>query len=111
MNKCSKDINKILGENIRTIRKSNNLTQEQLADKLNINTNYLSQIENGKSSISLDTAIKICQITNSSTIALFKNIIASPNKFENYDLLNDKEKELVSEIIVLLIKQHNSEKQ
>lgn len=111
MNKCSNDINKILGENIRTIRKSNNLTQEQLADKLNINTNYLSQIENGKSGISLDTAIKICQITNSSTISLFKNIIASPNKFENYDLLNDKEKELVNEIIVLLIKQHNSENQ
>lgn len=109
MKKCSDEVNKILGENIRTIRKSNNLTQEQLADKLNINTHYLSQVETRNSGISLDTAIKICQITNSSAISLFKNIIVSPNKFENYDLLNDKEKELVNEIIVLLIKQHNTE--
>ena len=40
--------NSILGENIRDIRNSLNLTQEEFAEKLNINWQFLSRVENGK---------------------------------------------------------------
>lgn len=110
MKKCSDGVNKILGENIRIIRKNNGLTQEQLAEKLDLNPHHLSQIEIGNSGISIDTAIKICQITNSPASLLFKDIITPSRQIENYDLLTDNEKELVNEIIILLIKQQNNRK-
>lgn len=72
-------INEKLGENIRSIRKSLNLTQEQLAEKLNINCQFLSQAENGKSGISIDTAINLCNIAHCSSTHLFKDIIKSSN--------------------------------
>lgn len=39
---------KIAGNKIRDIRKVRNLTQDALAEKANINTNYLAQIERGE---------------------------------------------------------------
>ena len=39
---------KILGENIKKYRKSRNLTQEELAEKLDISSNHLSKIEMGR---------------------------------------------------------------
>lgn len=38
----------LLGKRIKEIRKSLNLTQEQLAEKIKIEPNNLSRIENGK---------------------------------------------------------------
>lgn len=50
-----------IGMRIAGFRKLRNLTQEQLADKLNINKNYLSQIEtaSGNNNISLPMLIRI----------------------------------------------------
>ena len=56
----------IIGQNVRDIRKSLNLTQEEFAEKLNINPQFVSQIETGKVGISIDNAINICNTTNSS---------------------------------------------
>ena len=79
--------NSILGENIRSIRKSLNLTQEEFAEKLNIGSNFLSKVENGKVGISLDTAIEICRISNCSSSTLFSGVIDSSNTPDNYILL------------------------
>ena len=38
-----------LGEKIKLLRKSKNISQDQLASMLNINRNYLSRVETGKS--------------------------------------------------------------
>ena len=50
----------IVGQNVREIRKNLNLTQEEFAEKLNINAQFLSHIETGKAGISIDNAINIC---------------------------------------------------
>ena len=50
----------IVGRNVREIRKNLNLTQEEFAEKLNINAQFLSQIETGKAGISIDNAINKC---------------------------------------------------
>lgn len=42
------DIKKLLGRRIREIRKARNLTQEELADYVGIETSSISNIENGK---------------------------------------------------------------
>ena len=57
----------IVGQNVREIRKNLNLTQEEFAEKLNINAQFLSQIETGKAGISIDNAINICNTANCSS--------------------------------------------
>ena len=36
------------GSRIRSLRKNRGLTQEQLAEKMNVSTPYIAKIENGK---------------------------------------------------------------
>ncbi len=50
-----------IGKNIALFRKLRNMTQTELADKLNINKNYLSHIENASANktVSLSMLIRI----------------------------------------------------
>ena len=75
--------NLILGQNIRDIRKSINLTQEEFAEKLNLNPQFISQIETGRVGISIDNAINICNTANCSSVNLFKGLINSPGNRAN----------------------------
>lgn len=54
-----KELKKLLGENIRRIRKSKDLTQETFSEKIGIEPSSLSNIENGKSLPSTQTIINI----------------------------------------------------
>lgn len=46
-----------IGKRIQDLRKSKNLTQEQLAEQLNISTVHLAKIETGKRGCSLDILV------------------------------------------------------
>jgi transcriptional regulator with XRE-family HTH domain len=50
---------KLVGEQIRTIRKSKGLTQEELADKSSLSFSYISDVERGTRNISLESLEKI----------------------------------------------------
>lgn len=63
--------NKIVGEKIKEIRLSRNISQEQLALRANIDRTYISDIERGKRSISLFVALKIALVLDTD----FTNII------------------------------------
>lgn len=93
----------ILGQNIRDIRKSLHLTQEQFAEKLDINPQVMSHIETGNTGISIENAVNICNIANCPAIHLFKGIIKSPNIIEKYELLTDRDKSVVNQIISSLL--------
>ena len=93
----------IIGRNVRSIRKDLNLTQEDFAEKLNINAQFLSQVENGKTGISIDNAINICNTANCSSNKLFKDLIKSPNIIEQYDLLTDRDKLVINKMITALL--------
>ncbi len=49
----------IVGTNVRLARVRSNLTQEQLAEKADISASYLSAIERGKQSVSLEYVNRI----------------------------------------------------
>lgn len=51
-----------LGKEIRKKRKKKNLTQEQLAKKIGVCRNYISDLENDRYIPSLKTLIKICNV-------------------------------------------------
>jgi len=52
---------KILGERIREMRKTKNLTQEDLAYESDIDRSYIGGVERGERNLSFD---KLCQIAS-----------------------------------------------
>lgn len=53
-----------IGENIRTLRKSKGLSQEQLALRAEINASYMGQVERGEKSPTIDVLAKIASALN-----------------------------------------------
>lgn len=61
---------KNLGRNIKSRRKMLGLTQQQLADKMNISLNFMGKIEVAFSKPSLDTLIDFAQVLETSVSEL-----------------------------------------
>ncbi len=57
---------RILGKNIKYYRKQKNLTQEQLAESLELSVGFISQVERGIAKMSLDTLIDLCDFLDCS---------------------------------------------
>lgn len=58
------DLTKRVGMNIRAIRKSQNLTIDQLSEKCDFQSPYLSDVERGERNITLQTLSKILDALN-----------------------------------------------
>lgn len=59
------DVKKTFGYNLKILRESKHLTQEQLAEQLNLQTyQTINRIENGKSFITSDLLEKMCIFFN-----------------------------------------------
>jgi transcriptional regulator with XRE-family HTH domain len=58
----SAKIYRIVGETIRTERKNAGLSQEKLAEKADLNRNYIGEIERAEKSITLETLEKIAKV-------------------------------------------------
>ena len=52
---------KEIGERIRKLRKNQNLTREELAEKSEISSKFLYEIEMGRKGLSADTLLKIAR--------------------------------------------------
>ena len=65
---------KILGINIRTHRQNQNLSQEELAFRINSARNYIGCIERGEKYPSLAVIFDIAKALNCKTEDLFKDI-------------------------------------
>ncbi|MCL2841698.1 MAG: helix-turn-helix domain-containing protein [Defluviitaleaceae bacterium] len=50
----------IIGRQIKKVRKSQGLTQSQLADLSHITTNYIAKLETNRTAASLETMTNIC---------------------------------------------------
>ena len=61
-----------LGKNIKKARKSNGLSQNALAEKLDISREHLAKIETAKRTVSLGLLFKICETLEISEQSLFK---------------------------------------
>lgn len=49
------------GSRIRNLRKNRGLTQEQLAEKMNVSTPYIAKIENGKQTGPVELAVEFAE--------------------------------------------------
>lgn len=55
------NLKEMIGARIKEIRQKKSLTQEQLAERMDINSKYLSGIERGKENPTLNTLIKLAK--------------------------------------------------
>ncbi|AMY05068.1 XRE family transcriptional regulator [Staphylococcus condimenti] len=61
------------GQNLKRIRKRMNMTQEELATKMEISRSYLSDIENRRTNLSIKTVKKLADSLGLSVNDLFND--------------------------------------
>ncbi len=99
----SKELNigQIVGQRIQKIRRAKGLTQQQLAEMVGISTNYLSDVERGKSSARIDKLVAIINALGCSADDVFADVINVND--ESVDIsaanLTPKQMNLISDII------------
>ncbi|MHA6531717.1 helix-turn-helix domain-containing protein [Paenibacillus sp. BAC0078] len=65
---------KRIGERIRKLRKEMKLSQEQLAERSGLHTNYVGQVERGEKNLTLETLEKVVEGLDISLEELFRYI-------------------------------------
>lgn len=78
------DILKVVGERIRTLRKKQGLSQEKLAEMIELSANYIGFIERGQRQVALDSLEKIADALGTDLATLFEKPESnvSPNDAE-----------------------------
>lgn len=99
-----------LGINIKTARKKVHMTQEELAEKVDISTVFVSQIENANRKASLETVYKISKALNITIDDLLSD--EKQKAIDDVDELlfllqsrSDTEKKFVTEIVKNILEQ------
>ena len=87
------DIKEIFGKVLSELRIQKGLTQEQLAEKLNLSTHTITRIENGKAFVSCGVISDICNLFNISPSVLFT---------EKPHILREEHIDYIEQIIKLL---------
>ena len=73
-----------IGKRIREYRKLKNLSQEQLAEKINISTTHMSHIETGSTKLSLQVLVDIAKVLNNADASYVLDIFPAREKQEDY---------------------------
>lgn len=76
-------VEQLIGARIQKIRKTKGYTQQQLAEAIGLSTNYLSDIERGKSSARLDKLVLIINALECSADDIFTDVIDFGYKIRN----------------------------
>ncbi len=74
-----KALNVAIGNRIRISREKSGLTQEELAERLDLSTQFISTIERGVAGASLETIINLCDVLNVSCEWLLRGRAAMPS--------------------------------
>lgn len=100
---------KQMGSRIVQRRKELSISQKELASKINISNNHLSNIEWGKALPSLETFLDICRELKISTDYIIAGTIyPEPNEeiINKLKLCSDEDRIKISQIIDIFIKQY-----
>lgn len=95
----------ILGKKIRAERKRLGLSQEQVAEMINVSTSYIGLVERGERSVTLEKLISLANCFHVSLDSLLQDNISVPQSFQDeqiYKLWNqasEREKNLILSIV------------
>lgn len=65
---------KTFGLRIQELRKKNNLTQSELAEKIGLSTNFIGMVERGERNTSVDKIFKLARAFNISLAQFFETL-------------------------------------
>lgn len=65
---------KIFGKNVKIQRIKKDLTQEKLAEIMNVSTNYIASIEGGRANMSLYKIYELARFLDIKTSVLFEDL-------------------------------------
>lgn len=105
------DFKKSFGEKLKRLRKNKNLTQEQLAEMIDIDPRNLSRIEVGSSFVKAETLEKILKALDVTTEQLFANdhirepeeLLKDINKYLNIAKNNPSKLEKIHKLIRFIV--------
>ncbi|NLY48413.1 MAG: helix-turn-helix transcriptional regulator [Clostridiales bacterium] len=89
-----------LGEKLKALRKSNNMTQKDLADRIGVSKSIISSYESGTRYPSYDVLVKMARIFHVSTDYLFG---LEKKKVLDASELTDAEIEAIKRLITIFI--------
>ncbi len=94
-----------LSENLQNLRKIKNMSQEELAEKLNVSRQAVSKWESGNGYPETEKIISICEIFDCSMDQLVKGKISQDIKSEknNYDFIMSKTAKGISIAIAIIL--------
>jgi transcriptional regulator with XRE-family HTH domain len=103
------DTKELLGLKIKELRKSKKLTQEKLAEILDLDVGYISKLEVGRNFPTIGTLERISKVLEVEMYELFQYTNNSKKDFKNelilmYDKLNKEKQFLVYRIVKELSK-------
>lgn len=87
-----------IGSKIRELRLENGLTQEELANRLELTKGYISQLENNLSSPSMNTLFSILEVLGTDVSDFFSNQIEEQIVFKQSDFFEKENDELKHKI-------------
>ena len=106
------DILKVLGKNIKKVRKEKGYTQDYVAEQINVSTDLLRSIENGRNIGSITKLLNICNFLQVSPNTLFAELLDFKEETLDSSLLNltnqlsKEDKNILKEIIIHIDKNY-----
>lgn len=104
-----------IGKRIQICRKAKGLTQEELAERIDLSTNYLSAVERGVNQLSVDKLVALLNVLECSADEIFCDVIKTGTKTKA-SVLSEKLKDLpvseqkrILEVVESLIKTAKAE--
>lgn len=77
-----------IGQRIKALRTEKQLTQEYIANYVNINVSHISNIETGKTKVSLTVLVHICNALGVTLDYLLENEYHTPTSTIDTEILN-----------------------
>ena len=108
----SEDIAKSISKKIKKVRISKGLTQEALAESIEISTDLLRNIENSRNIGSITTLLNLCNALEITPNFLFADLLSDSNDdydnklYSMFNKMSSKDKELLKQIIIHIDKKY-----
>lgn len=114
------------GNILKKLRQDNNMTQDELAKKIDTSRSNIANYENGKNMPSVDILEKLSKLFDCTTDYLLgKSDIRNPEKtqedplglakigfsMENYTPLTEKQKEQIRDLLEIILKDNKKDKE
>jgi len=78
----------LLGQKIRKLRNLHHMSQANLAELIDVSTNYIGQIERGDRKPSLETLVSLCNVLNTNMDYILSDSLSLNEDQLTLDILN-----------------------